>query len=254
MKANPLTCLITAALLLAALVSPRGFAASDTSPAQEYQALRKEWLAAMVEYGKAQSEAKTDAEITAIRRDKFPKTLVLSGRFLALAKKHPQDPVALDALVWFTGAGRETKEASEALAILARDHAASEKMSNVGSVPLVSPSPALGELLRAVLDKNPKREIQAKACRGLYDCSLVCDPQQADKYLTVLAEKFADVKDSHPFGSTMGEFAKVEIEHNKTFGIGKLAPEIEGVDLQGTKFKLSDYRGMVVVIDFWGDW
>ena len=32
------------------------------------------------------------------------------------------------------------------------------------------------------------------------------------------------------------------------------APEIEGEDVDGKKFKLSDYRGKVVMIDFWGDW
>ena len=36
--------------------------------------------------------------------------------------------------------------------------------------------------------------------------------------------------------------------------IGKAAPDIEGEDLDGAKFKLSDYKGKVVVIDFWGDW
>ncbi len=36
--------------------------------------------------------------------------------------------------------------------------------------------------------------------------------------------------------------------------VGKLAPEISGVDVDGRKFKLSDYRGKVVVLDFWGDW
>ena len=36
--------------------------------------------------------------------------------------------------------------------------------------------------------------------------------------------------------------------------IGKVAPEISGVDVDGSKFKLSDYRGKVVVLDFWGDW
>lgn len=34
--------------------------------------------------------------------------------------------------------------------------------------------------------------------------------------------------------------------------IGTLAPEIEGVDLDGQAFKLSDYRGKVVLLDFWG--
>lgn len=36
--------------------------------------------------------------------------------------------------------------------------------------------------------------------------------------------------------------------------IGELAPEIEGVDLDGVAFKLSDYRGKVVMLDFYGDW
>jgi hypothetical protein len=36
--------------------------------------------------------------------------------------------------------------------------------------------------------------------------------------------------------------------------IGQLAPDIEGVDLDGVAFKLSDYRGKVVMLDFWGDW
>lgn len=32
------------------------------------------------------------------------------------------------------------------------------------------------------------------------------------------------------------------------------APEITGEDVDGTEFKLSDYRGKVVVLDFWGFW
>jgi cytochrome oxidase Cu insertion factor (SCO1/SenC/PrrC family) len=35
---------------------------------------------------------------------------------------------------------------------------------------------------------------------------------------------------------------------------GKLAPEIEGEDIDGQKFKLSEYRGKVVLLDFWGHW
>jgi hypothetical protein len=35
---------------------------------------------------------------------------------------------------------------------------------------------------------------------------------------------------------------------------GRTAMEIEADDLDGKKFKLSDYRGKVVVLDFWGNW
>jgi hypothetical protein len=41
------------------------------------------------------------------------------------------------------------------------------------------------------------------------------------------------------------------IEHLK---VGEVAPDIEGPDLDGVKFKLSDYRGKVVMLDFWGYW
>ncbi len=36
--------------------------------------------------------------------------------------------------------------------------------------------------------------------------------------------------------------------------IGDTAMEINGEDIDGKKFKLSDYRGKVVVLDFWGNW
>jgi peroxiredoxin len=40
----------------------------------------------------------------------------------------------------------------------------------------------------------------------------------------------------------------------RNLAVGKPAPEIEGVDVDGVAFKLSDYRGKVVLLDFWGDW
>ena len=39
-----------------------------------------------------------------------------------------------------------------------------------------------------------------------------------------------------------------EIHH---LGVGKEVPEIEGKDQDGKEFKLSDYRGKVVLLDFW---
>jgi hypothetical protein len=36
--------------------------------------------------------------------------------------------------------------------------------------------------------------------------------------------------------------------------VGQIAPEIEGEDLEGVRFRLTDYRGKVVVLDFWGNW
>lgn len=45
-------------------------------------------------------------------------------------------------------------------------------------------------------------------------------------------------------------------ETSGTVGLtsGSLIPEITGADLEGTDFKLSDYQGKVIMLDFWGDW
>ena len=40
----------------------------------------------------------------------------------------------------------------------------------------------------------------------------------------------------------------------RNLAIGKTAPDIVADDLDGKSFKLSEYRGKVVVLDFWGNW
>ena len=62
-------------------------------------------------------------------------------------------------------------------------------------------------------------------------------------------------------GDMIGKLAtKVFVAHEKKVlaklrvSVGKEAPEIEGPDIDGESFKLSDYRGKVVLLDFWGDW
>lgn len=45
-------------------------------------------------------------------------------------------------------------------------------------------------------------------------------------------------------------------EEPKSVGLkaGQIAPPLEGKDIDGKPIKLRDYRGKVVVIDFWGPW
>lgn len=48
--------------------------------------------------------------------------------------------------------------------------------------------------------------------------------------------------------------AEKELFALQHLSIGREAPDIVGLDLDGVEFKLSDYRGKVVFLDFWGDW
>jgi hypothetical protein len=64
--------------------------------------------------------------------------------------------------------------------------------------------------------------------------------------------EFGEVKQLR--GGTYGEWVKNTSYALKNLKIGGTAPEIEGPDLDGVSFKLSDYRGKVVLLDFWGYW
>ncbi|MEW6161300.1 MAG: redoxin domain-containing protein, partial [Verrucomicrobiota bacterium] len=74
---------------------------------------------------------------------------------------------------------------------------------------------------------------------------------QSEKLFESVVEKYADVPH---WRGTLGDAAKAELFELRHLAIGKVAPEIEGEDLDGNRFKLSEYRGKVVVLDFWGDW
>ena len=53
---------------------------------------------------------------------------------------------------------------------------------------------------------------------------------------------------------TLGQEAEARLDEMFNLGVGKPAPEIEGVDIDGKPLKLSDYKGKVVVLVFWGSW
>jgi hypothetical protein len=53
------------------------------------------------------------------------------------------------------------------------------------------------------------------------------------------------------YGGTVGQRAAGELFELRHLRVGATAPEIEGEDQHGVRFKLSDYRGKVVLLDFW---
>jgi hypothetical protein len=121
-------------------------------------------------------------------------------------------------------------------------------------------------LMRSFLEKDERSEVQGVAClylaqslKNRADAMTDSQAKDADKLRQQSAElferagkKYADVK--LPFRGTVGDQAKTELFELRNLSIGKEAPEVEGEDADSKKFKLSDYRGKVVLIDFWGNW
>ncbi len=53
---------------------------------------------------------------------------------------------------------------------------------------------------------------------------------------------------------TLAQAAEARLDEMHNLVVGKPAPEIVGVDLDGKPLKLSDYRGKVVALAFWATW
>jgi thiol-disulfide isomerase/thioredoxin len=65
---------------------------------------------------------------------------------------------------------------------------------------------------------------------------------------------YASNMDPEPDTGTLAERARPGLDELRNLGVGRVAPEIEGRDVDGRPFKLSDYRGRVVVLTFSGTW
>lgn len=235
-----------------------------TTPAEQLKALDKEFNDAMQTFQKAYTDAATAEEKQKIIQEKYPQPDKFAPKFLALAEKNPKDPVAVDALVWIVthGFGLPGKDnpRGKAIAILARDHIQSEKLGQVCSMLVYGGDKESETLLRTVLEKSPHKDVQGLAClslaQQLNNRARGFQGQKDDKLATEAEElferaaaKYADVKTQ--FYGMVGDKAKAELFEIRHLAVGKEAPDIAGEDQDGKKFKLSDYKGKVVLLDFW---
>ena len=83
------------------------------------------------------------------------------------------------------------------------------------------------------------------------------DPDATQKGAEAVYERvvkeFGDVR-APRFPRTLGEIAAEELNAMRNLNVGQMAPDIEGADVDGRRFKLSDFRGKVVLLVFSGEW
>jgi hypothetical protein len=201
-------------------------------------------------------------------------------RFLAaveLAKSDPKSDDALAALEWALTIPRSyyLPGGKEAMELVTTNHATNPKVGKIIAwVGYYGPrrteaEAAARDLIKAVAEKNPDRTARAQAVLAMAqkkkeqfavaEHSKAADVDkvatEAEKAFDALLKDYGDCPRLIRAGSgTIGDFAKSELFDLRNLRIGKVAPDINAEDLDGTKFKLSDYRGKVVILDFWGDW
>jgi hypothetical protein len=259
------------------------------APAEQYKALVKESGEAGQAHWKATTDE--ERKQAAARVEPLPlKLLELAeknpnGPWTLNALTHViTQEYWLDNYSSYPGWGKDSRQA-RAIAILLRDHVRSDKLGETCKRVQFGFRKECETFLRTVLEKNPHRDVQGQAClglalflngrlnrldlikdqpivskryEGLYGKDYLDDLRQHDRAKAIkevekvfeqAAENYGDVK--LPYSGTIGDTAKRELFAIRHLVVGKEAPDIEGPDQNGVRFKLSDYRGKVVLLYLW---
>ena len=107
-------------------------------------------------------------------------------------------------------------------------------------------------------EDSPHKSVRAAAVYVLAEMGERTDDvdlkEKREEHLQVLIDEYGDVELRK--NVSYGAIADALLYPHDTadLEIGKPAPEIIGNTVDGKEMRLSDFRGKVVVIDFWGDW
>jgi hypothetical protein len=223
---------------------------TSRKPGEAYQAIVAEFDKAMQEFMTAYRAAKTDEERQVVF-EKYPRAEKYAPRFLAIAEKERGDPAAFDCLIWVARHCRTGQDLEKAIQVLLEDHIRSEKIEQVCLALYFSRNSSTEERLRTILEKSPHPQVQGQATLRLAQYLKPSKAAESERLLELVIEKFGGLAGGE---KTLGDQARAELFEIRNLAIGKVAPDIEGEDIEGRRFKLSDERGKVVVLDFWGNW
>ncbi|WP_406695598.1 TlpA disulfide reductase family protein [Singulisphaera sp. Ch08] len=259
----------------------------DTQLREEAREVVSQYAKDFDEYIKTLRQSKT-SEQRDRANEKRPKPVPNAARLVSWAERNPKDSVGVDLLVTVVSHSRFTGDAQKAANILSRDHLDLHgvQFRDAAFQVILWPMPVAEKWLRAYLDKSPNRQTRAMACLELalykkwllerailemdadwidrleknfgkgstdYLKELDADRLKRDAIalLDRVVDEFGDVEWS---GARMTDLARPHHFQLSKLAIFKAAPEIEADDLDGVPFRLTQYRGKVVVLSFWATW
>jgi len=246
---------------------------------EAFELLIEQYTADYAAYQQAFDKAKPDRMRSHIVARREP-TPVYAEAFEILAEAHRDSDVELKSLIWIlncrikAGSSERIRPLKPPAADrLLEAYADRKELAKCVVELLIYPKyPSSGKATnvkalataRRLLLKNPHREVQGRTCYEVtrriksnshYGLSKG-DREQAIKYLQRVIDEFADIPDWRR--GTLGEAAKRDLFELQHLVEGAPAPETTGTDVDGKPMSLSDFRGKVVVLDFWassyGSW
>jgi RNA polymerase sigma factor (sigma-70 family) len=278
----------------AAQPAPAAGAAESAAPNAEYLSLLDEYESARRNADQALFKGQTDDDRRKAFVESGRLDWSYAPRFLEIARKYPGDPaVAIDALAALVTGRFTPPEAEQAADILIRDHLKHDRMIPVYrelGVSLAAWSKAGERLLRAAAENGPTPDARGQACLSLAKMLLhrawfirtllgpAPDPlmqleevaragghepakrsyedpealsKEAAAFFDRVVKNYAAIKGK---SAPLGEVAADGLFKLRELAVGRPAPEIDGVDVDGKRFRLSDYRGKVVAVSFSGNW
>lgn len=179
-------------------------------------------------------------------------------KFFKLADDNPKDPAAADALAWVVMNGTGTPFHEKATDRILKDYSDHTSIRTVAQSMLRAPG---GEdRLKKLLEADGSRpRVKAAAALALGESlasrlDRLGDKPEAEKVAADADKLLAQALDLAKGSADLTADAERGLRILRQLRVGKEAPDIKGKDLDGKEFKLSDYRGKVVLLDFWGDW
>jgi AhpC/TSA family len=250
--------LLALALCLLHTTAPAQPNSAPAEPAAELKTLTDDYAKAERAFFLSFNKVKTDAERGELWKTKHPARDFLP-RFQTLAQRAQGTDTGARAIVWIMEKGdsagnqEAVKEAVRTLAtVYARSPVIEEGVRDLRYLSQYTGVKEAASGLRAIAEQSPHRPVKAAATFTL--ATILLQSSNGETAARAEARSLFDrVKTDYadtPYAGQADSFI-FELEHLQ---IGMTAPDFEATDQDGKTFKLSDYRGKVVVLDFWGFW
>ncbi len=233
----------------------------DAVAAAELEALVRAYWEAQVPLAKALHDA-GDGEDRVARQADYDRELRRFRRsFADLARRHAGAAAQPEAMVWVANLGwygdeddrRDARTAVENLLAEHLDSPAISRLANRLSYVEGAMTPEeCAASLRRIIAGSPHRDVRAPATMHLVRVLLApAAPEavaraEAAQLLRSLQQDYPDLPATAEAGNWL-----FELEHLQ---IGMTAPDFTARDQDGEEFALADYRGKVVLLDWWAFW